>query len=159
MEFITTISLQTSIIINYIKVLQSLKVKKCPAIAERLHPFYIISPGTFSVKLSLLRLSFPFPSWRSPVLPPALTHPRHPPGPDGYRCSALLRYRYAPSDTGASLDSYLTSPYCCSKCDGRHVNVSSQGQKKYSFSLSQGIQRITCPDRIPIFPYYQLEQP
>lgn len=94
---------------------------KRPAKAERLHSFHIISPGTFSVKLSLLRLSFPFPSWRSPVLPPTLTHPRHPPGPDGYKCSALLQYRYAPSNTGASLDSYLTSPYCCSKCDGRHA--------------------------------------
>lgn len=95
--------------------------KKRPATAERLHSFHIISPGTFSVKRSPLRLSFPFPSWRSPVLPPALTHPRHPPGPDGYRCSVLLRYRYAPSDTGVSLDSCLTSPYCCSKCGGRHA--------------------------------------
>ena len=93
---------------------------KRPAKAERHHSFHIISPGTFSVKLFLLRLSFPFPSWHSPVLPPALTHLRRPPAPDGYRCSALLRYRYAPSDTGASLDSYLTSPYYCSKYGGRH---------------------------------------
>lgn len=83
--------------------------------------FYIILPRIFSVKLPPLRLSFPFPFWRSPVLPPTLTHPLRPPSPDEYRCSALLRYRYAPSDIGASLDSYLTLPYCCSKCGGRHV--------------------------------------
>ena len=43
------------------------------------------------MKLSPLRLSFPFPFWHSLVLPPASTHPRHPPGPDGYGCSALVR--------------------------------------------------------------------
>lgn len=96
-------------------------IQKRPAIAERPHSFHIISPGTFSVKLSLLRLSFPFPSWHSPVLPPALAHPPRPPAPDGYRYSALHLYRYAPSDTGVSLDSCLTSPYCCSKCGGRHT--------------------------------------
>ena len=107
---------KNSVTLNWLKPIK----KKRPAKAERLHSFHIILPGTFSVKLPPLRLSFPFPSCHSPVLPPALTHPRHPPGPDEYKCSVLLRYRYAPSNTGASLDSYLTSPYCCSKYGGRH---------------------------------------
>lgn len=131
-------------------------MRKRPAKAERLHssqicrysqsasllahekwtvihsPLFILLE-TFSVKLPLPHLTSPSPFWRSPVLPPALAHPWHPPAPDGYRCSALLRYHYAPSDTGASLDSYLTSPYCCNMCGGRHVDVSSIGQKNFIF--------------------------
>ena len=72
------------------------------------------------MKLLLTHLTSPSPSWHFPVLLPSSTHPLRPPDPDEYRYSMLLRYRYAPSDTGASLDSYRTSPYCCSKCDGRH---------------------------------------
>ena len=117
MQFRIVHTLFIILIIAYMDIFEH---QKRPAIAERLHSFHIILPGTFSVKLSPLRLSSPSPSWHSPVLPPALIHPLRLPGPDGYRCSALLRYRYVPSDTGASLDSCLTSPYCCSKYGGRH---------------------------------------